>query len=172
MMTSHGSKRISAGIAAAIAFALIGTAAPTQAAQFSMSEAWVSATGPDGTFSRQAGEHADLRTHIVFSHDPATGNMIDNVRDVVVDLPPGVTGDPSAVPMCPESKLLSAVSGFTDCPASTQVGVVDAEIAGAGNPAAVFNMEHPPDVPARFGMNVYDVPVIIDAQVRPGDYGI
>jgi hypothetical protein len=171
-MTLHGLKRISAGVALAIAVGLVATAATAGATQFSMSEAWVSATGPDGTFSRQAGEHADLRTHIVFAHDPATGNVIDNVRDIVVDLPPGVTGDPSAVPMCPESKLLSDVSGQTDCPANTQVGHVDATIAGGPTPAAVFNMEHPPDVPARFGMNVYDVPVIIDAQVRPGDYGI
>jgi hypothetical protein len=172
MMTLHGLKRISAGVSAVIALGLIGAAVPAQAAQFSMTEAWVSATAPDGTFSRQAGEHADLRTHIKFARDPSTGNLIDNVRDILVDLPPGVTGDPTAVPACPESKLLSDVGGQSDCPTSTQVGTARVDVGASFVDVSVFNIERTADVPGRFGMNVLDVPVLIDANVRPGDYGI
>ncbi|MCZ4495293.1 MAG: hypothetical protein JWP53_4224, partial [Conexibacter sp.] len=172
MMTLHCLKRISACVAAAIGLGVIATAVPAQAAEFSMTQAWVSATGSDGSFSRQAGAHADLRTHIDFAQDPVTGIPIDNVRDVRVDLPPGVVGDPTGVPTCPQDKLLGVVSGQTDCPADTQIGYGTVDLGWGTAYSAVYNLEHPSDVPGRFGMNLYDLPVIIDAQVRPGDYGI
>jgi hypothetical protein len=41
-------------------------------------------------------------------------------KDIVVDLPPGLLGDPLALPRCPLKQALST----TPCPASSQVGVV------------------------------------------------
>jgi hypothetical protein len=43
-----------------------------------------------------------------------------DVKDVVVDLPPGLLGNPTAVPRCPLSQALGRIKR---CPAVTQVGV-------------------------------------------------
>jgi hypothetical protein len=47
-------------------------------------------------------------------------NPTRDVKDIVVDLPPGLLGDPMAVPRCP---LALALGGGERCPSSTQVGV-------------------------------------------------
>jgi hypothetical protein len=44
-----------------------------------------------------------------------------NVKDIVTDLPPGLLGDPMAVPRCPLT-LVTNING-EKCPADTQVGV-------------------------------------------------
>jgi hypothetical protein len=170
MMTLHGFKRMWAGVAVVAGLGSACAAVPAQA-QFSITDAWVSATGPDGTFSRQAGGHPDLRTHIEFG---AAGAVLDgNVKTIRVDLPAGVTGDPTAVPTCPERDLVIEGSGATECPASSRVGTADIGIGlGASGSLGVYNLERTSDSPGRFGMNVLGVPVIINAQVRPGDYGI
>lgn len=43
-------------------------------------------------------------------------------RDIVVDLPPGLLGDPMAAPRCPLVQVLSS-NNKKRCPASTQIGV-------------------------------------------------
>ena len=50
-------------------------------------------------------------------------------KDVVVSLPPGLLGDPMAVPRCPLAVALSGgVTGGEFCPSSTQVGVFRARL--------------------------------------------
>jgi hypothetical protein len=44
-----------------------------------------------------------------------------DAKDVVVSLPPGLLGNPQAVPRCPLSKLTDDTNGY-HCPADTQVG--------------------------------------------------
>ena len=41
-----------------------------------------------------------------------------HVKDTVVDVPPGVTGDPTVVERCPQYKVAAV-----ECPASTQIGI-------------------------------------------------
>ncbi|HEY5194269.1 MAG TPA: hypothetical protein VIJ39_10415 [Solirubrobacteraceae bacterium] len=77
----------------------------------------------------QAGGHPNALTATIefaseereeFGSDHQT--LIDPTRDpkdVIVDLPPGLLGDPVAVPRCP---LAVAVSGSEKCPPSTQLG--------------------------------------------------
>lgn len=48
-------------------------------------------------------------------------------KDVVVDLPPGLVGDPLAVPRCPLKRALSVVN---PCPAATQVGIAKVQLNG------------------------------------------
>lgn len=49
-------------------------------------------------------------------------------KDIVVDLPPGLLGDPQAVPRCPLATLLDAHNA---CPVDTQVGVARFRVFGA-----------------------------------------
>ena len=55
-----------------------------------------------------------ITEHVVVpTHDP---------KDIVADLPPGLLGNPTAVPRCPLTQILTGGSD-KQCPADTQVGV-------------------------------------------------
>jgi hypothetical protein len=132
-------------------------------------------TNADGTTDTQAGSHPFEGT---FSFDlnqvgeQASGGSL---RDLSVTLPPGFVGDTNAVPQCTRQQFLAAVVG--GCPASTQVGVDVARLAGGEAPfatsVAVYNLVPPPGIPAQFGFTAEGVNVLLDAEVRSGsDYGI
>jgi hypothetical protein len=101
-----------------------------------------------------------------------------DVRSIVVDLPPGFVGNPTAVPVeCTEEQL--AVSQSPKCPDASQVGIVRVHnatpegTAGIGTYLPVYLMTPSPGKPASFGFRLAGVPVHADAEVRTGsDYGI
>jgi hypothetical protein len=73
----------------------------------------------------QAGAHPwALTTTVEFAHEPVSVESPGNIptqepKDVVVSLPPGLLGDPMAVPRC----SLTDAFGLGECPAASQVGV-------------------------------------------------
>jgi hypothetical protein len=71
----------------------------------------------------QAGGHPwALTTAIEFANGevPIGGRVpTREPKDIVIGLPPGLLGDPLAVPSCP----LKVVTGKANCPSSTQIGV-------------------------------------------------
>jgi hypothetical protein len=165
--------RAAAGITLTVS-ATLALGATVAQADFGMSSVGVSAVNTDGTFSRQAGAHADLRTRIAFngSLDASGGGLPDgNVKDIKVDLPPGVTGDPTAAPTCAQRDLL--VGSVNQCPVASQVGTAVLDDT-TPNPVrqAVYNMEHDPDTPGLFALTHMGAAVFIIPHVRPGDYGI
>jgi uncharacterized repeat protein (TIGR01451 family) len=102
-------------------------------------------------------------------------------KDVLVDLPPGLVGDPTGVDHCSLDQLAFShqASNATMCPPTSQVGTILLRMSNrpvapvALGPLAVFNMVPPPSAPARFGFLVAGTPVVLDASVRSGgDYGI
>jgi predicted secreted protein len=57
-------------------------------------------TNQDGTLATQAGSHPYVDTvNMTFTTD-SNGLPTENVKDVVVKLPPGLIGDPNATPKC------------------------------------------------------------------------
>ena len=133
----------------------------------------------DGEPDTQAGSHPyDLTLNFGLSAiegGPTGGGL----RDAAIELPPGIVGDPHAVPQCSREQFFSALS--EPCPADTQVGVDTAGVKpypayGEGDfdvRAAVYNLEPPPGVPAEFGFNLLGTPTIVEFGVRSGsDYGI
>lgn len=97
-----------------------------------------------------------------FSENP------EHVKDVEVELPPGIIGNPSATPRC---------FSFGHCPLSSQVGMVYlnlgsfAGISGSGYP--IYNMVPPAGMAAQFKFSVIAPIFTIDARVRSnGDYGL
>ncbi len=64
-----------------------------------------------GEFANEEVENDEKQKFLVPSRD---------AKDIVIDLPTGLLGNPVAVPRCPLTQLLS---GGERCPASTQVGV-------------------------------------------------
>jgi hypothetical protein len=165
-------KRVLGAVVAVVALA----AAPSAGAAFAPTDVWVKVTGSDGAFTRQAGAHADLETHLEFPReiDPNTGTprLQANVKDVLVDLPPGVSGNPTAVPTCAEALLISAI-GSPLCPPTTQLGIARIEqTSGLIEPVPIYNVQRPDGVPGLFAFNYLGVVTYIKAKVRAGDYGI
>jgi hypothetical protein len=115
-----------------------------------------------------------------------------NFRNVRVDLPPGLVGNPTAVPQCPRTLTMPtsreeiAASPEEFCPVSTVVGTAIIMIESAPddddpddlpeveqNPAVVFNYEPQPGVAASFGFIYLDVTTFIEARLRAdGEYAV
>jgi hypothetical protein len=152
-----------------------------------------------GAASRGAGAHPSLdTTNLTFNLErsplPARGANwpVASVRDVSVDLPPGLVGNGSVLPQCRLRELThvmhdgSGSSPLTDCAPASQVGVirVRAPYAELGEgfevepfrqdlPTPLFNMVPSHGSPATFGFQYFGVPVLLHAKLNPaGDYNI
>ncbi len=150
---------------------------------FSGFDAWL--TNADGTTDTQAGSHpyemtvayaVNDRGHGIFTEYPAAGET----QQVVVDLPPGVVGDPTAVPRCSRRQFDSETSEEEpSCPATTQVGVDETIVGGVHVSLKVYNLVPPPGIAAQFGFQIQGTDVFLNAGIRSGgptpldsDYGI
>lgn len=127
--------------------------------------------------NENAGAHADLELEFQVAGssvtDPPWGSVRPwaTLRNLVVELPPGLLGNSAAVPQCEAAVFspLSATPRF--CPADTQVGLLRPsffEVGGAGTYVTpLYNLAPPPDAIARLGAVVGLVPVYIDLSLDP-----
>jgi hypothetical protein len=148
---------------------------------FSNFQAWLS--NPDGTVDTQAGSHP-YAFNVAFSmnnKELPDGEYIPTggeAHGIDVKLPPGLVGDPTAVPRCPRSLLDNGESGLkggVGCPASTQIGEVQTSLRGLGGIGyPLFNIVPPPGDAAEFAFVAGGgTTVFFDSRVRSGgDYGI
>jgi hypothetical protein len=67
----------------------------------------------------QAGGHPDVTTSFTLTKD-AVGNPIGQMKDVTVELPDGLVGNPGATPQCTPAQLR-----VSNCPLDSQVGVIE-----------------------------------------------
>jgi hypothetical protein len=117
-----------------------------------------------------------------------------NLRNVRVDLPPGLIGNPTAVPQCPRTRRMPVNIldvNQTDpeefCTPASVLGLALITFDGgpdsasdpdtlpevATNPAVVFNLEPPPGVAASFGFTFQGSQAFLDARLRAdGEYAI
>ena len=80
----------------------------------------------------------------------------DDAREIAVDVPLGLVGNPLATPRC--SLALVAANGGTLCPRDTQVGIVYLDYFGVKGPGtegpfALFNVVPEPGRPGEFAFN-------------------
>ena len=145
-----------------------------------------------GTPFTQAGGHPyavsisvdfSTRTETPFPGDPVPWPE-EPVKDILVDVPPGLVGNPTVVEQCTTDELATfpqdeALNPL--CPAESQVGVVIIRTPFASAPGGVltsrkiplYSVVPPPTVPARFGFNVAGVVVTLDVALRSeSDYGL
>ncbi len=144
---------------------------------FSDFSGWV--TNADGTADTQAGSHPYELTialapnqHIKEEYDQPEGGEPAGVN---VNLPPGIVGEPGAVPECTRRQF-DAFEG-EECPRDSEIGEDFTGIIGlpdgATPPFPVYNLVPPPGVAAEFGFDNAKTQVFLDARVRSGgDYGI
>jgi hypothetical protein len=128
------------------------------------------ASNANGTIDTQAGSHPYDFTINFNINDYATNP--NRQRDLDVNVPPGIVGDPNAVPQCTRKQ-------FDDnaCPASTQIGMDRARVPELSPQAPlslpIYNLVPPRGMPAQFGFVVFGIETFLDAGVRTGsDNGI
>jgi hypothetical protein len=124
----------------------------------------------------QAGAHEDLTTSFDFAHT-AHGETVDDVHTVVVELPPGLIGNNTAVPTCTDADLLEANQlGYiklSACQAASVVGRISFKLAGESYSTPLYNMEvTDPGVVAELGFHISQVAQLLPITVRPGDSGL
>lgn len=160
--------------------ALLGSGAARVEAAFSdYGLQSVSAT----TSTTQAGAHPDVTIDFNLKTDPASepdtnGNRqpYARLRSVKVDLPPGLVGNPNAVPKCTVEQFASFNTGGEGCPQDTQVGITRIRqykfFIALTEP--IYNLETPGDeTVARLGFYSATLPYFINVSVRSGsDYGL
>jgi hypothetical protein len=161
-------------IGSLVAVALLALAVVPGAAQaeFGITSAGVSLEDSDGQPLFSAGAHPNLVTDITFNRSvsPETGmeQPDGNTKNVEVTLPPGLIGNPTAVPKCTQAGLLGSSGFVAECPPETQVGSVTITTYLFGpfdTTLPVYNLEAPPGVGGQFGFNVLSVLVFINSGV-------
>lgn len=165
MLRSNRTTLLSLG-ASLVALALPGTAAAAiDVEHFSVS-----------TSSSIAGAHPDLgidievgRQSVVIPGNSVT-SPVDRMRDLRVDLPAGIVGDPTAVARCSTIEFVSGGS----CPYSSQIGLATIDV-GNQLVSPVWLLEATrPDETARLGIRAGGA-VKVAISVRPrseGDFGL
>jgi hypothetical protein len=159
-------------------------------------------TDPSGQPYTQAGGHPyEISAEMVLNHhldtepgDPFAaffegGQQPDGgyPKDIVTTLPPGLVGNPSALPKCTARELAGggpvnplSLGTQPTCPIDSQVGVISLQTS-MSNPSGtvwagtfpLYNVVPRPGVPGSFGFQVMGVPIVLDASVRSdGDYGL
>ena len=139
-----------------------------------------------GPFTR-AGAHPDsFITSIDFNThtdpSPAIGprSPVEATRDVLLELPAGLIGNPSVLERCAVGELVEGSdAGRSFCPPTSQVGLIYVRAAAGGTslatpllgPYPLFEMEPPPGVAARFGLTVYGTVLMLDGRLQQGGEG-
>jgi hypothetical protein len=143
-------------------------AAPVQAAtDYELVDVFAELSGT------QAGEHADMT--IGFEVSEENNEPSGFTRDVHIQLPPGVIGNPQNIPFCTQEQF---DTGYQDnqCPQDAQVGVSVVRLAGTINKTMtepVYNLTPPGgDVVARLGFYAEIYPILVDVRVDPIDYSL
>jgi hypothetical protein len=134
-----------------------------------------------GAAATQAGSHPyQLDLHLGLNED-GDGFPDGDIRDLAIDLPPGMILNPAIVPRCslaafnaPRSSPFEASRSGESCPAFTQLGTVEVktdEEGGARRRFGVFNLEAPPGVAAQIGFAPYGAPIVFDLALKDASEG-
>jgi hypothetical protein len=148
-----------------VLFAAAALPAPAQAAdepwEYRIEEASAELSGT------QAGAHADFTVGLRLS-EQENGEPFSPTRDIVVELPPGIVGNPQAFPKCTQLQF-GTTPAENDCPIDSQVGSTDIQVAEAGNipDEPIYNLTAASGAAARFGFFAAGLPVILNVRYNP-----
>jgi hypothetical protein len=133
---------------------------------FGLSYFDTAASEENGEPDVQAGSHPfELTASLAFTvssrETPSPGNdqkesplSSSSPRDLEVELPAGLVGDPSSTPRCSQQEFQEHEG--LDCPVDTQVGTVASSFYGAFHPAVypLYNVVPPPGQPVELGFTI------------------
>jgi hypothetical protein len=154
-------------------------------AAFAINDFSVRVDGADGSRDAEAGGHPygvtttfGIPSRLEHAAGEARALPIEEPKDVVVDLPLGLVGNPQAAPQCPLADLVK--NAFESaCPKASRVGLVTFEGEGGARTSevtelatsAVYNMVPERGYPAEFGFSYLGHPVFTYATVAHGSEG-
>jgi hypothetical protein len=131
----------------------------------------VEALDASGQTERRAGAHPD-RLRVAFRLNETASGVDGNLKDLAIELPPGLVGDPTATPTCPRETFDAGPIAGQECPGEAAVGSATVTLAGFGDLSApVFNLAPAPDQLGSIGINpLVKLPIVIG--LRPGGSGM
>ncbi len=144
----------------------------------------VALTNKDGSPDTQAGSHPyEMSTSLEFNTTIDSRDFTEpdgNLKDLIVNLPPGLIGNPNATVKCTiqqleGEKLEQESEEGAGCPAPSQIGVLSLEFGSNKSPLIepVYNMVPPAGVAVQFGAHFLIPEAFIDVGVPAGgDYGV
>ena len=161
-------KTVGAGL---LLFGCLLFVAPASFASFGLNGVSATAVNADGSVDLQAGSHPyEYTVNLSLNHN-SSGNLEGTLRDLVVELPPGLIGDPQALPQCPGDLFEGLLAS---CPGDTQVGIV--EVKAENLPVAfssVYNLAPSKGSAATIGTTIFSINSIQEASIRSGsDFGV
>lgn len=158
------------------ALLMAGLAAGPASAAFGLKELSWSFEEKNGSAAVLAGRHPyALTTKLAVNAHPdpvQTEIPDDQIKDLKIQFPPGMVGNPTAVPTCAAAAFVTIIEGGASCPNETAVGIAALKIALPYEPpqvfrVAVYNLEPSPGVAAKLGFVALNEPVTIDVGVNP-----
>jgi hypothetical protein len=136
----------------------------------------------DGSRDTQAGSHPfQLTTTFDLNRILSNGRALEAgmAKDLRFNLPAGLVGNPTVLAQCTMEQFSQRVEASNLCPDNTVVGVSNTSVAPSSDSepgptiVPIFNLTPAAGEPARFGYEVFGVPVILDTSIRTGgDYGV
>ncbi|HTT96252.1 MAG TPA: hypothetical protein VMF55_16390, partial [Solirubrobacterales bacterium] len=152
-------------------------AVSTASAQLHFSEVGVMFRQGGEAISRQAGGHPDFSFNFLLDKAETAEVPVESVRNLDLELPPGIVANAAALPTCTMDQLIGASNFYNAvCPTDSQVGLVDLSISfgtfAGRNIVGLFNIKHGPEVPALFGFDYLGYVATIVPEVRPSDHGV
>ncbi len=167
-------------IAAAVACLLLAAAASRADASFGIAAFDGEVLTAAGEPATQAGSHPYAANTVIEFNSHLDESMLPlpdgSFKDLVTDLPPGLIGDPSAVPKCSTEDFQAGLEIFDIgvCEDNAAVGVARIQSGVFGELwAPVYNLKPEPNQPARFGFHILTASIYLNPSVRTGgDYGL
>jgi hypothetical protein len=126
----------------------------------------------DGTPDLRAGSHPYAFKVNLEMNEDAEGHPEGTLRQLIVNLPSGMIGDPQGVPRCPAAAFEGVQAA---CPGDSQIGVAQLGIDGqpGGTNGPVYNLTPPLGVAASIGFSAANKNSFQEALLRNGqDYGV
>ncbi|HEX6154286.1 MAG TPA: hypothetical protein VFZ19_12265, partial [Solirubrobacterales bacterium] len=164
------SRRILTTLAALAALLVL---APTASAQFGLEPPEVVSEPQPGQSPLEAASHPEAlvtELSVKTELDPDSGKVvpIEEMKDLEIDFPQGLVGNPTAVPQCTTPDFLAGKKG--ECDISSAVGVAEVEFGEPGKISIfpIYNLEPAPGTAARVGFVVEDrAPVMVEILLNP-----
>jgi hypothetical protein len=163
---------------------LAAAAAPSAQAAFGLEDFSLGFEEASGAPASQAGAHpfsvtTNLHFHTVpttrFEENPNGAKEVPEgaTKDLEVELPTGLVGDPTAVPQCSNADFNNIIRATLEssCSDSSAVGVISVEVLGNANEVEfihtpVYDLVPPPGTVQKLGFAPYGVPIAIDFVVK------
>jgi hypothetical protein len=146
----------------ALVVAVLCALAPAAQAELGVS-ATMATIDEAGQPENRAGSHPDRLVQSFTVTD--LGGAPEDPKEIVIDLPAGMGGDPAAVPLCPRQRIIVFLGS---CPPESQIGV----LKGPEGDLPIYSVEPAPNEAALFAAIPELVPIMFFGQLRSEDQGL